>query len=81
MYMMLLVTLTMKERWKAAKSHRRGILTEVTYFGPRSFLGAHNDLTHSVTSTPSSRPPPSPLSRQLTLALAEIEKQNKTKNN
>ena len=57
-YIMLLVTLTMKERWKAAKCHRRGILTEVTYFGPRPFLGAHNDLTHSVTFTPSSRPSP-----------------------
>ena len=66
MYMMLLVTLTIKERWKAAKCHRRGILTEVTYFGSRPFLGAHNDLIHSVTFTPSSRPPPSPPPRQLT---------------
>ena len=77
------VTLTMKERWKAAKCHKRGILTEVTSFGPRSFLGAHNDLTHSVTSTPSSRPPPSPRPRQLTRSgrnRKTKQTKNKTKN-
>ena len=57
----------------------RGILTEVASFGPRYFLDAHNDLTHSVKFTPSSRPPPSPPSPQLTLVLTKKERKNERK--
>ena len=39
---------------------QRTILTEVTSFGPRYFLDAHNDLTHSVKFTPPVLPRPHP---------------------